>query len=171
MNIYDRSSDSMSAWQEFKRRNPGSKLTKKQFVEIIHTHNTLLVDHLIETGEYYKIPCGFGPLRIKKYKQHFVQYAKTKEKKVGLAVNWPETKKLWERDPEAKEQKKLVKYLNAHTDGYRYFFYWQPHKIRVYRGYLWGFRPSREAARKLAKKLKEPGSIYKDLYQENDLKI
>lgn len=168
MNIFDRTSDSTAAWKEFKQKNPGTKLTREQYKDIVRTHNSLLLDYLLDTGETYKLPYGFGPLRVKKFKQKFKLKGKTIYRKTGMSVDWPETRKLWAADPQAKADKKLIKYLNAHTDGHRYFFYWVPEKSRIYKATLWSFRVCREGSRKLAQRLKDPDGIYKDLYLEND---
>lgn len=43
---------------------------------------------------------------------------------LGAAVNWKDTKKLWEANPIAKEQGDKIFYLNEHTNGVRYSFKW-----------------------------------------------
>lgn len=166
MNCFDKSSGSIEAYQEFKRRFPNSKLTKAQYKEIIDTHNTLLVQYILDTGDTYKMPFGFGPLRILKFKRRL---RKKNKESIALPVNWPETLALWKRDPEAKEKKFRVRHLNAHTDGYGYHFHWKPHETKFFMAALWRFKPSREASRGLAKRLLDPDSLCKDLYQEQNI--
>lgn len=169
MNCFDKSSGSTEAYQEYKRRFPSSKLSKAQYKEIIDTHNTLLVQYILDTGDTYRMPFGFGPLRIKKFKRKLRKLNKEGEEVLTLPTNWVATLSLWAKDPKAKENKTIVRHLNAHTDGYGYHFYWQPKETKFFMAALWSFKPSREASRGLAKRLLDPDSLCKDLYQEQNI--
>ena len=68
-------------------------------------------------GYIFVLPQRMGRVEIRKNK------AEIKVGKDGviinkLAINWKETKKLWEENPEAKEKKIKIRYTNEHTGGY-----------------------------------------------------
>lgn len=47
----------------------------------------------------------------------------------GAGPDWVKTKELWDRNPEAKAERRIVVHLNEHTNGLRYKITW--HKRRV----------------------------------------
>lgn len=49
----------------------------------------------------------------------------------GLMPNWPQTKKLWDSDPEAKAARSLIYHLNEHSNGIRYHFVWHTTDMKV----------------------------------------
>jgi hypothetical protein len=77
----------------------------------------------------------------------------------GLAPDWVKTKELWDRDPKAKEQKKLLYHNNFKTQGVRYRFTWSKNTVLVINKTLYSFRLSRENKRNLSK-LIENGKQY-----------
>jgi len=62
----------------------------------------------------------------------------------GLAPDWKETKKLWESNPKAKEQKELVYYFNEHTNGVRYRLHWTKQKVYIRNKDFYMFRLTRD---------------------------
>jgi hypothetical protein len=95
-----------------------------------------ILEHLLEGGEV-KLPF-LGLFKIVKKKRDLTK----------LKPNWKSTKELWEKNPQAKKDKKLVFHLNEHSKGYYYKFYWKKGKIQNVSVY--SFIPVRSAQRSLA---------------------
>jgi len=49
----------------------------------------------------------------------------------GLAPDWAGTKKLWDKNSEAKQNKQLVYHFNEDTNGIRYRFFWSKSRVLV----------------------------------------
>jgi hypothetical protein len=104
----------------------------KKFSCVIKEFNQELSRLVIDEAIEFKLPCRLGFVRIKKYKKSpHINEDGTVDKK-GLSIDWPSSKKLWEREysGRTKEElknthnKPLVYYLNEHTDGYGFLLYW-----------------------------------------------
>lgn len=73
----------------------------------------------------------------------------------NLAPNWAETKKLWDRDPEAKKNKTLVYCFNEHSDGVRYKFLWSKRRVILDNKNIYSLRFTRDNKRLINSKVKE----------------
>jgi hypothetical protein len=113
-------------------RNSSAFIEYDKFSSVIKEFNKELVRMIIEEATEFKMPLRLGYVRIKKYKKSpHINEDGTVDKK-GLSIDWPSSKKLWDReypdktDIELKEihKKPLVYYLNEHTDGYGFMLYW-----------------------------------------------
>lgn len=122
----------------------------KEYCKINHEFIKFLVEELFEHGEI-QIPERLGRIQIlgKKIK---VKYEDGIIK--GVAPNWVETKKLWEKDEEARKNKQLVFHFNEQTDGIRYKFYWNKSRVLVSNKTLFRLRMSRANKRRLASLIK-----------------
>lgn len=147
---------SKECYEEFMVNNPSTALSLEDYKKVIYTFNSSLISHLLETGDKVKLPYGLGELVINKYKPK--KYKKTLDGKefINLAINWVETKK----------EGKYIYYLNAHTDGYKYYWMWNWWKTRIKFAFMWKFEMARVNSRLLKTYLKKPNSKYKDLYKE-----
>lgn len=102
------------------------------FAKVVKEFNKEVVRLMIEEGAEFKMPDRLGSLRIKKYKGKITFNEDGSIKKKRLAVNWKETWELWDKEypgilrTHMKEipNKPLVYHLNEHSDGYRFFPYW-----------------------------------------------
>jgi hypothetical protein len=105
------------------------------FVEITTTYFKKIVNVVMEKSMSFYLPCRVGSFQI----------VKKKTKPIGRSfVNWPETERLGKR----------VLLTNAHTNGYKYLWFWDRHNGGVSNEYLYRFVPSRANKRKLAYILK-----------------
>lgn len=103
----------------------------KSFTGIINDFNKEIARIIIEKGAEFTMPLRLGSLRIKKYKQKTMNPDGTIIRN-NMVVDWKRTKELWKELYPGKSLKELkpirgkqvVYYLNEHTDGYRYKFYW-----------------------------------------------
>ncbi len=73
----------------------------------------------------------------------------------GLAPDWKETKLLWERDAEAKQNKQLVYHFNEETNGIRYRFFWSKARVLVANKSLYNLKMTRTNKRILSALIKQ----------------
>mgnify|MGYP003635086132 CR=1 FL=1 len=86
----------------FNAYNVGEKLYKSIIRDFLGEVN----DNIIHNNFEFKLPSRLGTLSIKKFKREF----KTDENGkiiTKFPVDWKTTKDLWEKNPEAKKNKKL----------------------------------------------------------------
>jgi hypothetical protein len=142
------------SYKFYKEKNPQSKITFTQWKKVIYAYNEALIEHVLETGDKIKLSWGLGTLTVGKKKQKPF-HELDGEKKITLAVDWPQSKTLGYK----------VFILNGHTDGYRYKWYWFPKEARFAKSCIWTFKPCRKASRLLASYIKQEGTEYKHLYR------
>ena len=112
----------------------------KTYLLIAADYNKFLMDKVLQ-GEEVSLPSRMGTLCImgKKQKIRFNEDGKV----IGLAPDWVKTKKLWDENPEAKKQKKLVYHTNDHSDNIRYKYSWSKFRVLVENKTLYSLRVTR----------------------------
>lgn len=148
---------SKESYDTFCVNNPTIDITFEVYKKIIYTYNQLLVSHLLETGSKVKMPFGLGELVVNKYKPKRYKRDKEGKEHINLPIDWKETKKLG----------KYVYFLNAHTEGYKFYWMWNYWKARLKYSSIWKFEMARVNSRLLKTYLKKPNSKYKDIYREH----
>lgn len=111
----------------------------KTYIKIANDYNKFLMERVLD-GEEVTLPSNMGTISIVGYKQ------KIKFDEQGLPIlppDWVETKKLWESNEKAKEEKKLVYQLNEHTNGVRYKIHWSKRRILIEHKTLYSLRMTR----------------------------
>lgn len=91
-------------------------INRIEFRNICHDYNVAIGEKIVMKNFEFKLPYRLGVIFMRKFKPKL----KIKNN-VLINHNPPDFKKtaaLWERDPEAKKNKILVRYLNKHTKGY-----------------------------------------------------
>lgn len=147
--------NSRQSYNNFCKNHPDIKITFSQFKDVISTCNQMITDYVLETGEKFKLPFGFGELSVDKWKpKKYVEY--NGKQYINLPVDWVKTKKVGT----------LVYNLNAHTDGFRFKWYWFKSTARFEGSRCFVFKPCRKISRKLSSNLKKPNSIYQHIYKE-----
>lgn len=140
-------------YYKFYKKKYNSNKTKKDYKKIISDFNEEIKILIIEENLVYQLPYIGMEIMIKKDKR--------KPKIInGVLVNntppdWKTTKELWDRDPEAKEKKIIVRYNNSHTSGYVFRIYCKKFKCNLKYRSLYKFNPNRKFQRDLAKRLKD----------------
>jgi len=99
---------------------------KKTYIDLSEAFSAFLAQKVID-GEIVKLPHRMGLIYVKGKRQLF-RFKKNGEP-YGLAPNWAKTKELWQKDPKAKEAKKIVYCDNAGTNFMRYRFFWSKDKV------------------------------------------
>lgn len=143
------------AYENFCKNHPTVKITYKQYQNVIRTCNEMIMNYVIDTGERFKLPFGFGDISIDKWKpKRFKEY--NGKKYINLPIDWQKTRK----------EGKWIYNLNAHTDGYRFGWKWFKSTAKFQSANCYTFKPARKHSRKLGECLKKPYSIYQHIYKE-----
>lgn len=126
------------------------------FIQTCHKLNAEVVRLMIFDKREFFIPANLGGWRIKRRKTKFRLDKNGDLKTTHLPVDYQATKALWNNDPKAKKDKRLVFIFNDHTDGYRFKFWWDKRTSRVRNQSAYYIKPSRANSRLLAKAVKDP---------------
>lgn len=131
-------------------------VSKPVYSKICREYLKFLSTRLLLDGEV-KLPERMGTLQIQgKRPKVKVEDGKIK----GLSPDWRSTLDLWESDPQAKEEKKLIYHFNEDTDGVRYKYHWSKKNVLVQNKYLYSLKMCRTNKRALASQIKQ-GKEYK----------
>jgi len=120
----------------FKRLNKKYGLTYPDIAKIITEYHNLAREDLAK-GD---------PIYFKKQLGNLMLYKEKKEVSINekgeiinnLPINMPETFKLWRKKPELKH-KTYVRFLNKHSDGFYFRFYYQASKANYKYKYVYNF--------------------------------
>jgi hypothetical protein len=105
-----------------KNKHKRFNITRKQHSKILRLAHELISKGMIEDKFIFNPPYLACKFRVKRYKQPIKYDENGKIIKSNLPVDWKSTLNFWKINPQAKEEKKLIYYLNDHSDGYRYTF-------------------------------------------------
>lgn len=117
----------------------------KRNIEIANNFNKFLMEKVFEGFEVV-LPARLGVLSVVGTKQE-IKF--DSEGNPMLPPDWVKTKALWEKSPEAKEQKKLVYHTNSHTGGVRYKIFWSKRRVLVTNKNLYSLRFTRTNKRRV----------------------
>ena len=131
-------------------------ITKTQHNRILRKLNAEVMELMIKEAYEFKVGFGIGTLSVKKKKIKLLYTRDGVLKRKYLGVNWGETNKLWESDPEAKAKKLRIFYTNEHTDGYKFQFYWDKKPKKIKNKTVYQFIATRYYKRYLNQCLKDP---------------
>lgn len=141
----------MSDYYNYYKKNNNNPVKALKFNKIISDFNSEIVRLIIEEGLEYKLPKISNTICVRKNKS----IPKIKDGKLinKTPIDWKSTKELWESDPEAKEKKIILRYLNNHTSKYifriKMLKYGKHYKNKSY----YKFKPARSFQRNLAKRI------------------
>lgn len=124
----------------------------KDFTDINKLYNKFLIRKAL-AGEVVTIPARMGTLSIQGKKIEITLDENGKIK--NLAPNWAATKRLWDSNPKAKEEKKLIYCTNENTDGIRYKWLWSKFNMLVENKALYTLILTRENKRLAHKSIVE----------------
>lgn len=147
---------SKETYNSFCKLNPSVAISYEDYKKVIHTYNSLFIEHMLETGERIKMPYGLGTIGISKFKPAKVKVDAAGVERPGLGIDWKQTKL----------QGKYVYHLNSHTDGYKFYWRWDCKVSRIKCYIIWKFEMCRVNSRLLKCYLKLQDSKYKDIYRE-----
>ena len=133
-----------------KSQNP---VSYKVYSDICKSFNEFAMLDIICRGA--EVDLGpIGTLSVRKYKCKPRMY-NGKLSVNNLAVDYKATKEWWEKNPEARANKKLIRLFNDHTNNFRYRFFWDKILPRIINKSYYSFIPTRASSRRLASVLKD----------------
>lgn len=115
-------------------KNIDSKVSYVRFKRIIDEMYKIILDHIQNRSECFKMPCGLGFIMVIKYKPKSYN---TK----SLSVDYKQTQL----------QNKRIYHLNEHSNGYKYRLFWSKQPYTFADRYKYQLSFVRENKRRLAK--------------------
>ena len=134
-------------------------VTSKLYREICNKYQKFLMDKVLD-GKEVCFPARMGSLQVIGKKEKVTVDGEGNIS--GLAPDWVATKQLWERDPEARKQRKRLFHLNRQSDGYRYRFFWSKSRVLVTNKVLYSLRIARANKREVSERILN-GTNYKTI--------
>lgn len=127
------------------------------YSEVLDEVNSHIRDLILNERFNFIMPHRMGELEIKKTKPE--PYIDEEGKLVNtLPIDWKATKDLWQSNSEAKANKKLVRHLNKHTQGYVARVCYNVAQATYSYKKVYKFIPTRTLVRTLASIMKDPDS-------------
>ena len=136
------------SYQKYLRETPEeNQVDKASYIALCYAYNRLMMDKILN-GHKVVLPAKLGTVEVKGFKEKF-----NFENGVirGLSPNWRQTKELWENNPEAKAEGKVIYNTNEHSSGVRYKFLWSKKNCHVRNNTSYGLTIARGAKRELSK--------------------
>ena len=135
-----------SSYKQYKETTTNEIVDSRTYIDYANEFNKFLADKVIE-GYEITLPARLGTLSIIGKKQKIK--VDDNGKITGLAPDWVKTKELWDNNPKAKEEKKLLYHTNNHTDNTIYKFLWSKNRILITNKILYSLRMTRDNKRKV----------------------
>ena len=132
------------------KKSVDKEVSQRDYLDTNYAFNEFLISLILEGHTVY-LPERLGSLCVQGKKQ---KYRVDKNgKPIGLSPDWVETKKLWDRNPKAKKEKKLLYHTNEHTNGYRYKILWSKLNMYVKNKNLYTLKMTRKVKRAVSKEV------------------
>lgn len=136
---------------EYYQENTMFSVDYIEYKRILFLYFKFIVSAIIE-GFSVSLPAKLGSFRITgtKREKYF--------NKEGLSIlppDWGRTKKLWARDPEAKENKVILRHTNELTGGVSYSLKWIKFNVPIRNKNFISFKLTRANKRLISKHIKE----------------
>ena len=131
-------------------KNNGGTLSRLAFGNILKSINLKLADKILE-GYSFKMPSRMGILAVTR-KKEFVGF-KDGKAITNRPIDYYSTIKLWNENPEAKAQGKLVRFLNKHTNGWIYKIAYNKYYANYKNKSVYSLQINRKIKRQLAKNI------------------
>lgn len=128
-------------------------ISQSTYTKVLKAFFQLMMNEQIYQGNDFILPYNMGVVSIRKV------ISKVKLDSDGklinhLPIDFGATNKLWAANPEAKDNKVLIRHLNKHTNGYVFKFMYNKNKSRFKNKTAYRFEPTRTHKRMLAKLVK-----------------
>lgn len=139
-----------SSYKSYKK-SVKTPVEEKQFIKIANSYMEFLMQKVFE-GEEITMPARLGTLFIQGSKKE-IKYNKN-----GIPLlppNWAATKRLWEKNPEAKQTRKIIYCLNEETDGIVYKLHWSKNRVPIENKLYYNFILTRANKRTIHQNIKQ----------------
>jgi len=146
-------------YNKFIRENKFDKkyrLSRKNYGKIIKLVNSEIRRIILYESATVKLPAGLPALSIIKFKRKIQFNEDGTLDSSKMPVNYPATLKLWRENKEAAEKRKLIFFINDHTDGYSCKVNMSRYRSKIKNIALYNFKTCRKLSRELAKILLDP---------------
>lgn len=130
------------------------KVNAHDYKSILRDVNDMLGKLIINESYELKLPRRLGIVYLSKRKSN-VWLDDTGNLKTNRPINFNATRKLWDSDPKAKENKVYIRHENSHTDGYVYKISYRRKAATYKNKNAYRIRPHRDLTRGLARAIKE----------------
>lgn len=128
--------------------------TYSAYTKILRECNNKIRDAISDEAYDFKIPNRLGIIKVRKFVKS-VRIDENGKLKHSMAPNWIETMKLWDSDPEARENRTKIFHDNQHSGGYTYKIVYSKKNANYKNKTAYRLRPNRMLCRKLSKNIKE----------------
>jgi len=138
----------------------GSKyyMSKSEYTKILESFNSKVLDSILNEPLDYVLPGRLGILCIRKQKPE-LRIDEQGNFINRMPINWKETRKLWNENPEAKLNKKMIRFVNEHSNQYVGKFVWRSKQCNFNNKSAYVFVPCRTAKLKLAEIFKDENRV------------
>lgn len=130
----------------YKRDYENTKYTNGQFTNFIKDYYEQIRNIIINDAYTYEMFHRIGKIRILKYIPYYIRQPFNQDGTVntsGMSVDWVKTKKAWKDNPLTKKKGIYIYYENKHSDGYKYYVYWNKSKMNFTNNKLYSFEECR----------------------------
>ncbi len=132
-----------------KSKNP---VPQSVYSKIIKEYNSFVRDQISCKGNSYNMPSNMGGIEIRKQKVE-ISFNDDGSIKNTLPVNWQETRKLWNDNPKAKEDKVKIRFVNDHSGGFTFKLWYIKGRANYKNKSIYRIRFNRQMKRQLSKSI------------------
>ena len=142
----------MDDYYKHYKKNTRNAVDSKTHRNVLREMNKTLGNELATIGYEIKLPKRMGIIRLHKTKSKcWFDKGKLKTNK---PVDFKTTIELWNRNPAAKAKKTLVRYENAHSDGYTFKIFYSKKSANYKNKSIYQIQVNRQVKRKLNESIK-----------------
>lgn len=128
----------------------GGTISRREFGDVLKDINLKLADKILE-GYSFKMPFRMGILSVTR-KKEFIGF-KDGKAVTNRPIDYKSTIELWNSNPQAKEDGKLVRFLNKHTNGWIYKINYNKYYANYKNKSVYSLQANRKIKRQLAKNI------------------
>jgi hypothetical protein len=121
-----------------------NKISKKLYTDIISSYYKAAMEYILKKGGDFKLPRKLGILSVRKKKVNY------RHQNRWIHIDWKSTV----------DNNTTVYHLNEHTNGYKYFFYWNKYNYAFKNKTYYRFVATRANKRNLAQLIKSGNYDY-----------
>jgi hypothetical protein len=155
--------DMYKAYKLNQEANNKPVVSLSRYRAILKYFNVEVCKNIVSASNELRLPFRLGGLRIRKHKTRLKIDPNGKLITRHLHPNWKATNDLWKRNPEAKENNKIIYHTNDHTNGYYYKWYWDKRTCNIKNSSVYSLVMTRSNKRYISKIVKE--NIKIDYYE------
>lgn len=144
-----------STYKDYKKRIE-DPVDIKTYRELNKLFLSFIIQKVQEGHEVF-LPARMGSLMIVGTKREKIV---DEEGNFLVPPDWVKTKKLWETNPQAKEEKKLVYHLNEETGGVSYRYRWSKYNVPAQNKKMVSLRMTRKNKRDVNVLVSQKGKEY-----------